>query len=274
MKQYVFIFLCILQNIIYASPVAVTNGGTGTTSFAVPYAIICGGITNIDPFQTTGTAGTSGQALISAGAGALPAYGTLSIAGGGTGAASLSSGVIQSNGSILSSLGIGSTNQVIQNVAGTVGWAFTNILQMVSTSTTAIVDTASSVIPDDDTIPQNTEGTQILTLAITPKSASSNLLILFATGGTPTGSDAAIAALFVDSTANALAAQYISASASAEAYSGTLEYFVASASTTSRTYKIRIGCSSSATSFKVNGNGSGRVFGGVASTMLIIIEFA
>ncbi len=271
MKYIVFIFLIIFHNIAHASPLPVVNGGSATTSFTTPNAIICAGITSTDSWQTTASAGTSGQPLISAGAGALPAYATLAIAGGGTGATSLSAGVIQSNGSALSSLGIGSANQVIQNVAGTVGWAFTNILQMVSTSTSSAIDTAGTTIPDDDTIPQITEGTSILSLAITPKSASSTLLIIFATGGTPNNANAAIAALFVDSTANALAAQYISQSAASEPFSGVLDFTVASGSTTSRTYQIRIGNGD----FKVNATSAGaRVLGGVASTILVIIEFA
>lgn len=270
MKNYIYFFLCIISNALNSTPLAVTDGGTGLATATTAYAVICGGTTTVTPFQTTASAGTSGQPLISSGAGALPAYSTLSIAGGGTGATSLSSGVIQSNSSVLSSLGIGSANQVLQNVAGTVGWAFTNILQMVSTSTSSAVDTAGTSIPDDDTIPQITEGTEILSLSVTPKSSSSTLLILFTTGGTPAASGAATAALFVDSTSNALSAQYLSQSASAEAFSGTLEYIVTSGSTTSRTYRIRVG----GADFKVNGKASGRVLGGVASTMLIIIEFA
>lgn len=271
MKHYIYFFLCLTINTINPSPISINNGGSSQTSFTTPYAVLCAGTTPTGPLQTTASAGTAGQSLISAGAGALPAYGTLSITGGGTGATSLSAGVISSNGSALSSLGVGSTNQTLQNVAGTVSWAFTNVLQMVSTSTSSAIDTAGTSIPDDNTIPQITEGTSILSLAITPKSASSTLLILFATGGTPTNTNAAIAALFVDATANALAAQYLSQSASGEPFSGTLEYVVSSGSTTSRTYQIRIGGGD----FKVNATTAGtRVLGGVASTMLIILEIA
>lgn len=266
---YIFIFVCTIYCCtVNASPMAVSFGGTGNISFSVPYAVLCGGTSSITPLQTTASAGSSGQPLISAGAGALPAYGTLGISGGGTGTTSLVTGVIQSNGTVLSSLGIGSAEQVLQNVAGTVTWAFTNILQMVSTSTSALV-TVAGTFPDSDAIPQITDGTEILSLAITPKSATSTLLILFATGGTPTGAASCIVALFKDANADAVSAQYIDTASSGEAYSGTLEYVVSSASTTTRTYSIRIGNAG----LEVNGNGAGsRVFGGTASTVLIIIE--
>ncbi len=274
MKNYIYYCFLFIASIIHTSPASVTSGGTGLSAAPTAFTVLCGGTTSINPLQTTANAGTSGQPLISAGAGALPAYGTLSIAGGGTGATSLSSGVISSNGSVLSSLGIGSTEQVLQNVAGTVGWAFTNILQMVSTSTSAAIDTAGTNIPDDNSIPQITEGTLILSQAITPKSASSNLLIFFAVGGTPATDNASIIAFFVDATADAFAAQYISQSATSQPYSGVLVSVVPSGSTTSRTYHARIGTATTTGGYKINATSAGsQVFNGVASTTLTIFEF-
>lgn len=267
MKNYIYYIFLIACIQLKSSPVSVTCGGTGISS-AVAYAVICGGTSSIGSLQTTASAGSSGQPLISAGAGALPAYGTLSIGGGGTGATSLSAGVIQSNGSVLSSLGIGSSGQTLKNSAGTVGWSFTNVLQVVSTSTSSFVNTSGTSIPNDDTIPQFSEGTLIVSASITPKSSSSNLLIIFSTGGTSGATTAAITALFVDSGANAIAAQYISSDASTLVYSGSLIFVVASGSTSARTYQIRVGGGD----LKINGTAASRSFGGVASTPMIIIE--
>ncbi len=268
--KYIF-FLCILSSfsIIINSPTTVTSGGTGITS-ATAYGLLCAGTTSTGNLQPVSSAGTSGQALVSAGAGSAAAFGTVPISGGGTGAATLSSGVIQSNGSVLSSLGIGSANQVLQNVAGTVGFAFTGLLQLTSTSTSARINTTGTTIPNDDTIPQFSEGTLILSLAITPKSASSNLLILFSTSGTPTAATPVITALFVDSGTNAIASQYLGYRSAGNSFGGTLFFVVASGSTSARTYQIRLGGGD----FQVNSGSSARRFGGVSSTFLIIAEIA
>lgn len=65
-------------------PVSVANGGTGATTFT-PYAPLFGGTSSTSPMQSLSSLGTSGQALISGGSSALPAYGTLGIGGGGSG---------------------------------------------------------------------------------------------------------------------------------------------------------------------------------------------
>ena len=64
--------------------VAVANGGTGGTQ-ATAYAVVTGGTAATTPFQTVSGAGTSGQVLTSAGAGALPAWQALPAAGASTG---------------------------------------------------------------------------------------------------------------------------------------------------------------------------------------------
>ena len=51
----------------------VANGGTGIAS-ATAYAVLCGGTTSTGAFQSVASVGTSGQALISNGAGALPTF--------------------------------------------------------------------------------------------------------------------------------------------------------------------------------------------------------
>lgn len=60
------------------------SGGTGRATHTA-YAVLCGGTTTTGAQQSVASVGTSGQALVSAGAGALPQFSTLGIAGGGTG---------------------------------------------------------------------------------------------------------------------------------------------------------------------------------------------
>lgn len=75
----------------------VAGGGTGLTS-ATAYAVLVGGTTSTAPFQSVASVGTSGQPLISAGAGVKPAFGTLGVAGGGTGVTSTTAYAVQCGG--------------------------------------------------------------------------------------------------------------------------------------------------------------------------------
>jgi hypothetical protein len=61
---------------IKASPVSVDEGGTGITS-ATAYAVLCGGTTNVNPFQSVASVGTSGQALSLQSSTVLPAFRTI-----------------------------------------------------------------------------------------------------------------------------------------------------------------------------------------------------
>lgn len=142
-------------------------------------------------------------------------------------------------------------------------------VQQVSLSTK---QNCTTIIPVDNTIPQITEGDQVLSLAFTPKSATSRLYFTFDT----TAASAAAGyswtqALFVDAVTNALAATQ---GGSNTAFSATLTYSEISGSTTLRTYTIRIGPQLAGT-IRVNGDVPDiQVYGGVASTSLVIMEVA
>lgn len=56
--------------------VSVSDGGTGNSS-ATAYAVLCGGTTSTNPFQSVSGVGTLNQVLISQGAGALPIWGSV-----------------------------------------------------------------------------------------------------------------------------------------------------------------------------------------------------
>ncbi len=268
MKKNLLFFITLYTELfVVSSPIAETSGGSGKPSNTA-YAVLCGGTTSVSAWQSIASLGTSGNPLVSNGPASLPTFQTLPFAGGGTGATSLSSGVISSNGSVLSSLGIGSANQVLKNSSGTVNWALTGVLQMVATSISTLVGPVTS-IPDDDTIPQFSEGTLVLSQSITPKSASSNLFIIFSTGGTPSASGAAIAALFVNSGANALSAAYIGERGPGSSYAGMIQYITTAGSTSARTYQARVGGGG----FRINGSSASQKFDGVASTYLVIIEY-
>lgn len=147
------------------------------------------------------------------------------------------------------------------------------IVQIQSSNTTAVV-TCNTVLPYDDTIPQNTEGTEVLTVTITPKSATNKLIIEFnSSGAISTAGLVAGIALFQDSTAGALAAgvgHYSSTSVTIGRLA--LRHEMAAGTTSATTFKIRIG-PHVAGSVYPNGVSAGtRAFGGVSSTFLTVTE--
>lgn len=147
------------------------------------------------------------------------------------------------------------------------------VVQVVAASTSAVVTSANTLqIPLDDTIPQNTEGTQIFSQAITPQGASHKILIRVVLNVAATGSETVVAALFRDSGANALAAKMCPANLGG---SMTLEYVDSPATTSAVTYKVRFGSGNGTYSVSVNGQNSSystRIFGGVSNSHLTLTE--
>jgi trimeric autotransporter adhesin len=103
--------------------VTITASGSGSGNITGPTmtanAVVVGaGTTTIAPLASLGT---SGQALVSAGAGAPPAFGTLGVAGGGTGLTVGTSGGIlgyTATGTLASSAALASGNIVVGGGAG------------------------------------------------------------------------------------------------------------------------------------------------------------
>jgi hypothetical protein len=136
--------------------------------------------------------------------------------------------------------------------------------------------TAATDIPFDDTIPQNTEGNEILTVSITPSSASNTVLV---TAHIPlvtiSTTGRAIAALFVDSVADALAvsAQDLSTTSNIEETELTVCVRHSPATTSAVTYKLRVGPSTGTLYvLGVGSNAADRRFGGAARVTLIAQE--
>lgn len=136
----------------------------------------------------------------------------------------------------------------------------TNAIQQVKFTSYSAVATGTTLIPIDDTIPQNTEGTEFMTLAITPKSATNKLLIETMFFGSNSGANDVIVALFQDTTANALAAvsQYMATATGRVTIP--LQHYMTAGTTASTTFKIRAGTQNAATT-TFNGWSSGRAFG-------------
>lgn len=143
---------------------------------------------------------------------------------------------------------------------------------VVAASTIAAA-TPGGTIPFDDTVPQNNEGTELLTQAITPKSASSILEITFEipyscnTSGTTQA-----AALFQDSTASALGVTWGSLGTNAGINVLRLTHRMVAGTTSSTTFKVRVG--TNAGTLTINGQAGSRQFGGILAARLIIHEIS
>jgi len=150
------------------------------------------------------------------------------------------------------------------------------IIQVVNTQTGALT-VCSTQIPFDDTIPQNTEGTEVMTLAITPTNTNNKLKIdvIVQIGNMAGTNPQALAALFQDSTAGALAAgvaTLVSTGSSGGAGGPvTITHFMTAGTISSTTFKVRVGTASAGHTAYFNG-GSARIFGGVCASSITITE--
>lgn len=129
----------------------------------------------------------------------------------------------------------------------------------------------STTIPADDTIPQNTEGTQIISVSITPKTTTNKLRVRFAASGASVGSaQAMIAALFKDSVANALVAGLTWPTSAAFQERLGFEYEFVPGATSALTLAVRVGAGSG--TMRLNGTGAGRYLGGAQQAVLTVDE--
>ena len=169
------------------------------------------------------------------------------------------------DGQVLTSTGAGSPPAFEALPAGG------KVVQVVNTQTGAVA-TGTTQINDDDTIPQNSEANEFMTLAITPTSASNKLFIEVVLHGSHTATDASTVSLFQDSTAGALACVVWVVSANWTA-AVNLNHYMTSGTTSSTTFKVRAGNNASGT-FTLNGVSSSRTRGGVVASSITITEIA
>lgn len=145
------------------------------------------------------------------------------------------------------------------------------VQQTVSTQTGA-VNTGTTTVPLDDTIPQNTEGDEYMTRSITPKSTTSTLIIEVVWNGASNvgGGTNITVALFQDTTADALKAVVANVAANAVA-NVSLRHVMTSGTTSATTFKVRAGAGAAGTT-TFNGAAGGRYFGGVMASSIVITE--
>lgn len=165
---------------------------------------------------------------------------------------------------------INSLQEEVVAIETALGANLTNtVVQVVNTQTGAVA-TGTTAIPYDDSIPQNTEGDEYMTLAITPKSATNVLKIDVVFHGSGSGGALLVAALFQDSTAGALASSF-DLNGSGYGHNIKFTYWMIAGTTSETTFKVRAGYDGAATT-TFNGISSARKFGGVMASSIIITE--
>jgi hypothetical protein len=142
----------------------------------------------------------------------------------------------------------------------------------IQTFQTSAVATGTTQIPVDDTIPQITEGDQYMTLTITPKNASSTLVIDVHAMLNASAATTISGAIFQDSTANAIAATAFFSSTTNAVCPFSFRHIMTAGTTSATTFRFRAGPSGAVT-LTFNGSSGARIFGGVASSRITITEY-
>ena len=161
------------------------------------------------------------------------------------------------------------TLTVTKNSAETTASSTGETVQVVHSRDGAVA-TGSTSIPEDDTIPQNTEGTEFMTQAITPTNTNNKLKIDVTLCASVGGGESLTVALFQDSTADAIAvaANY---GTTVQLQTITFTHYMTAGTTSSTTFKVRAG-NGSGNTITFNGESATRRYGGVLASSITITE--
>ncbi len=128
---------------------------------------------------------------------------------------------------------------------------------------------SSSNIPQDNTIPQLSEGVTILSSSITPTSVN-NKVIIRTQGMLGFAAGYGTISLFKNSGANAIYAGGINCTTATHPLNSGIEFMDSPSSTSSTTYAVNVGAISGA--ININGDASAQLLGGVSKWVLILQE--
>ena len=137
------------------------------------------------------------------------------------------------------------------------------------------VATGTATCSYDDTIMQNTEGTEFMTLAITPTSATNKLKIdVVGHFNASTTNKIFTVGLFQDTTADAIAMQAVTESIQNSPVLVNFTHFMTAGTTSSTTFKVRCGVDSSATLTFNGRDGTNRRGAGRYASSITITEIS
>lgn len=194
--------------------------------------------------------------------------------------------IVGNNVGAASRLAIGAAGQYLRSTGATAAWSALlatdltgavpkasmppgSVIQSIVVSTNAYTS-HTTVIPNDDTIPLNTEGDQLFTANLTPTSTSSKVrvtVLLQASAGT----DVAAAALFRGGGVNAIAAAAVFTSVDFITPLPLL-FEEVPGSVATQTYNLRVGPTGN--TMYINGNSAGRKYGGALVSQMLLEEIA
>ncbi len=146
-----------------------------------------------------------------------------------------------------------------------------SVLQVVQ-SQSASFSSTTTVIPLDNTAPQITEGTEFLTATITPTSATSRLKIDVVINLSASPANWVCAAVFQDSTVNALASSITYIGINTASAVVPISYIMTAGTTSATTFRLRYGPGGAGTCY-VNGSNI-PLFNNTSHTSLTVTEIA
>lgn len=130
--------------------------------------------------------------------------------------------------------------------------------------------TLTTLVPHDNTIPQPSEGTQILSATLTSQSASNRVRVRFSGFASASTSIPVVAFLSIDGGA-AVQAVCAQINGNGQTQNISFEFEHVPGDTEAHTYSVRVGPGASGT-MRMNGNSANRLFGGAAASTLIVEE--
>jgi len=136
---------------------------------------------------------------------------------------------------------------------------------------TGAMTTGTTLVPNDNTIPQITEGDQYMTQAITPTSAA-NVLSIDSETEASASANSVVVCLFQDATANALAAKRFNVGTAGTITPLRLYKKILSAGTAATTIRVRAGGGDGASTITFNGVGGVQQYGAVYNSYTEVTE--
>ena len=259
-------YLDVYQNGVLLVPGDDYAATTGTTVVLVQGASLNDKVEMIQ-YQAFGVADTVSRADGGAFGGNIASSGTVTATGG----------LIIGNGTNIGSVGDTDAISIASNGVVTfsqtpVGDNGGTVVQIKNVQTGA-KSSGTTVIPLDDSIPQKTEGIEVMTLAITPTATDTRLKIEVQIYMANDSGDDHIVALFQDGTANALAAGINFQVTVNGCTEHSFSHNMAAGTTSATTFKVRLGCDSSGTT-TFNGFGNARKLGGTMASSITITEYS
>ncbi len=148
-----------------------------------------------------------------------------------------------------------------------------SVVQSVAATPYTANTSISSLIPVDNTIPQITEGTQILTVTITPQKSTSVLRLRFRGQASINAANGlAVASIHKVGQNDAIATTYGQIATSLQAFPLVIETDIVAGGTSPITFTVRVGHNNSPNSLAFNGAVGTALFGGASAATLVVEE--